>query len=88
MLGGIPRRWVHVCIAKHNLLDISEIYVAGSAFTNHLRASLCILNEVVEDRRFLRVVSRGSYRVVQVQKIYFYIHAQAILEFLISETKT
>ena len=31
MLGGIPRRWVHVCIAKRNLLDISEIYAAGSA---------------------------------------------------------
>ena len=26
MLGGIPRRWVHVCIAKRNLLDISEIH--------------------------------------------------------------
>ena len=56
-----------MCIAKRNLLDISEIYAAGSAFTNHLEASLCLLNGVVEDRRFLRVVSKtitvfhGSY---------------------------
>ena len=56
-----------MCIAKRNLLDISEIYAAGPAITNHLGASLCILNGVVEDRRFLRVVSEaiivshGSY---------------------------
>ena len=56
-----------MCIAKRNLLDISEIYTAGSTFTNHLEASLCLLNGVVEDRRFLRVVSKtitvfhGSY---------------------------
>ena len=56
-----------MCIAKRNLLDISEIYAAGPAFTNHLGASLCILNGVVGDRRFLRVVSEaiivspGSY---------------------------
>ena len=31
--------------------------------------SLCPLNGVVEDRRFLRVVSRGPYQVVQVQRI-------------------
>ena len=67
MLGGIPRKWVHVCIAKRNLLDISEIHATGSAFTNHLGASLCLLNGVVEDRRFLWVVSEtitvfhGSY---------------------------
>ena len=56
-----------MCIAKRNLLDISEIHAAGSAFTNHLGASLCLLNGVVEDRRFLWVVSEtitvfhGSY---------------------------
>ena len=32
MLGGIPRRWVHVCIAKRNLLDISEIHAAGFTY--------------------------------------------------------
>ena len=31
--------------------------------------SLCLLNGVVEDRRFLRVVSKGSYQVVQVQRM-------------------
>ena len=56
-----------MCIAKRNLLDISEIYAAGPAFTNHLGASLCILNGVVKDRRLLKVVSEaiivshGSY---------------------------
>ena len=58
-----------MCIAKRNLLDISEIYAAGSAFTNHLEASLCLLNGVVEDRRFLMMDSRGSYQVVQVQRM-------------------
>ena len=54
-------------LTVHALIDISEIYAAGSAFTNHLEASLCLLNGVVEDRRFLRVVSKtitvfhGSY---------------------------
>ena len=42
MLGGIPRRWVHVCIAKRNLLDISEIHAAGFPFINDLEASFCI----------------------------------------------
>ena len=42
MLGGIPRRWVHVCIAKRNLLDISEIHAAGFPFINNLEASFCI----------------------------------------------
>ena len=56
-----------MCIAKRNLLDISKIYAAGSAFTNHLGASLCLLNGVLEERRFLCVVSEtitvfhGSY---------------------------
>ena len=74
MLGGIPRKWVHVCIAKRNLLEISEIYAAGPAFTNHLGASSCILNGVVEDRRFLRVVSEaiivfpGSYLTTFVKR--------------------
>ena len=45
-----------MCIAKRNLLDISEIHATSSAFTNNLGTSLCILNGVVEDRRFLSVV--------------------------------
>ena len=63
-----------MCIAKRNLLDISEIYAASPAFTNHLGASLCILNGVVEDRRFLRVVSEaiivshGSYLTTFVKE--------------------
>ena len=69
MLGGIPRRWVNVCIAKRNLLDISKIHAASFTFTNHLGASLCILNGVVEDRRFLMMVSRASYQVVQIQRM-------------------
>ena len=55
MLGGIPRRWVHVCIAKRNLLDISEIYAARLRI--YQPSSLCLPNGVVEDRRFLRLVS-------------------------------
>ena len=61
MLGGIPRRWVHVCIAKRNLLDISEIHAAGFPFINDLEASFCIQHGVMEDRRFLRMVFIGSY---------------------------
>ena len=63
-----------MCIAKRNLLDISEIYAAGSAFTNHLEASLCLLNGVVEDKRFLKVVSKaiivshGSYLTTFVKR--------------------
>ena len=45
-----------MCIAKRNLLDISEIHATSFTFTNHLGAFLCILHGVVEDRRFLRVV--------------------------------
>ena len=65
MLGGIPRRWVYVCIAKRNLLDISEIHAAGFTFNNHLEASLCIQHGVMEDRRFLRMVFIGSYKHTQ-----------------------
>ena len=35
MLGGIPRKWVHVFIAKRNLLEISKIHAASFTFTNH-----------------------------------------------------
>ena len=35
MLGGLPKKWVHMCIAKHNLLHISPIHAAGFTFTNH-----------------------------------------------------
>ena len=58
-----------MCIAKRNLLDISEIYAAGSAFTNHLEASLCIQPGAMEDRRILRVICRGHHQVVQVQRM-------------------
>ena len=40
-----------------------------STFTYHLWVSLCFLNEVMEDRRFLMMVSRGPYQVVQVQRM-------------------
>ena len=62
-----------MCIAKRNLLDISEIYAVGPEFTNHLGASLCILNGVLEDRRFQRVVFEaiisyhGSYRTTFIK---------------------
>ena len=52
---------LHVCIAKRNLLDISEIHAASFMFTNHLEASLCIQPGAMEDRRFLRMVFIGSY---------------------------
>ena len=29
MLGGLPKKWVHMCIAKRNLLDISEIHATS-----------------------------------------------------------
>ena len=69
MLGGIPRRWVHVCIAKRNLLDISEIHAAGFRFINHLEASLCIQHGVLEDKMSMRVISIGSYQLVQAKKV-------------------
>ena len=36
---------------------------------SRMEVSLCPLNGVVEDRRFLMMVSRGSYQVVQVQRM-------------------
>ena len=36
---------------------------------SRMEISLCPLNGVVEDRRFLMMVSRGSYQVVQVQRM-------------------
>ena len=36
---------------------------------SRMEVSLCLLNGVVEDRRFLMMVSRGSYQVVQVQRM-------------------
>ena len=56
MFGGLPRKWVQVCIARRNLVDIFEIHIASFTFTNNLGASICILNWVVEERKFLRVV--------------------------------
>ena len=48
-------------------------FVKGSPPKNgsvsRLAGSLCLLNGVVEDRRFLRVVYRGSYQVVHVQRM-------------------
>ena len=35
MLGGFSGKWVHLCIAKYNLLDISKIRATGFTFTNH-----------------------------------------------------
>ena len=41
----------------------------GSKYSLRMEISLCPLNGVVEDRRFLMMVSRGSYQVVQVQRM-------------------
>ena len=53
---------VYMCV-----LLLLDIYSANPAFANHLGASSCFLNWVVEDRRFLRI--KGSFQIVKVQSM-------------------